>query len=86
MAYSKIHPIALALTTGVLSGSAATFVGLMAYLFYTGKPFVAMMGSMYVSYNPSLMNCALGGLGVGLNVFIATYVVVWIYNFLIDYI
>ena len=83
MAFSKIHPLALGVSVGVLSGISAFFVGVMALLFYTGKPLVGMMGSMYITYNPSLTNCVLGAVVVSINAFIGGYITSWVYNFLL---
>jgi hypothetical protein len=85
MTYSKIHPLALAITLATLSGLATTGTSLMFFIFYTGKPFVAMLGSMYVSYNPTLMNCFFAGAMVFINTFVACYIVAWVYNFLLKY-
>lgn len=86
MTYSKIHPLALAITVGVLSGLSTFFIGVAAQLFYTGKPLVGMMGTMYITYTPSLVNSALGGALVLINVFIGTFIVAWVYNFLVKHI
>ncbi|MGQ3891629.1 hypothetical protein [Legionella sp. CNM-4043-24] len=83
MAYSKLHPMALGLTLGAISGFAAFVAGLMAMAVYTGKPAVAMMGEMYVSYNPSFFNSVLGGGIVFVNAYVGAYVTAWIYNILI---
>ncbi len=85
MAFSKIHPVALGLSIGVISGLSTFFMGLLALAFYTGKPLVAMVGTMYVTFNPSLFNSALGAVVVFVNAFIGGYIAVWIYNLLIQY-
>lgn len=86
MAYSKIHPIALGLSLAVISGLATLFVGLFANVFFNGKPLVTMIGTMYVTYIPSIENCALGALMVFVGVLISGYIAAWIYNLLSDYI
>ncbi len=85
MEFSKIHPVALGLAVGVVSGLSTFFMGLLALAFYTGKPLVAMVGTMYVTFNPSLFNSVLGALAVFVNAFIGGYIAVWVYNLLIDY-
>ncbi len=86
MAYSKIHPIALGLSLAVMSGLATLFVGLFANIFVNGKPLVTMVGTMYVTYIPSIENSALGALMVFVAVLISGYIAAWIYNLLSDYI
>lgn len=83
---SKIHPIALGLTLGLLAGAAAFGMGLLALLFLNGKPLVSMLGTMYITYQPSLANSAIGGILVFLNMAIGGYITAWMYNFLIEYI
>ena len=85
MEFSKIHPVALGLAVGVISGLSTFFMGLIALAFYTGKPLVAMVGTMYVTFNPSLFNSFLGALVVFVNAFIGGYIAVWLYNLLLDY-
>ena len=83
MAFSKIHPVALGLSVGIISGLSAFFMGMLALAFYTGKPLVAMAGTLYVTLNPSFINSALAGVVVFVNAFIGSYIVAWIYNFLV---
>lgn len=83
MAISKIHPLALGITAGVLSGLGTFAAGMLAVIFYTGKPIVGMMGAMYITYSPSVINSAIGGGVVLVNAFIGAYIAAWVYNFLI---
>ena len=84
MTISKLHPTALGLSFGVISGLSVFGMGLLAQMFLHGKPLVAAVGTMYVSYNASLINSALGGVVGFVNAFIAGYIVAWIYNFLLN--
>lgn len=86
MAYTKLHPIAFGLSIAILAGVSAFLMGLFANMFFNGKPLVSMVGTMYVTYNPSLMNSALGALIVFVNALIGGYIAAWIYNFLADHI
>ncbi|KTD03453.1 hypothetical protein OQJ19_00520 [Fluoribacter gormanii] len=86
MEFSKINPLALGISISVLSALASFFMGLAAFVFYTGKPFVAMVGSIYLSYTPSLANAGLGAAIVLMNTFVSSYIAAWVYNFLLDYI
>lgn len=85
MAFGKLHPAYFGASIGIISGLATFFMGLVALAFYTGKPFVGMVGTMYVTYNPSLINCALGGALVLINAFIGGYITAWIYNLLLEH-
>ncbi|RUR13660.1 hypothetical protein [Legionella sp. km772] len=86
MAYSKIHPIALGLTLGILAGLGTLFAGLLANIFFNGKPFVTTVGSMYVTYSPTIQNSAIGGLMAFLGALVGGYVAAWVYNILCEYI
>lgn len=83
MAYSKIHPVSFGVAVGVISGLSTFFMGLMALFLYTGKPLVAMLGTMYVTYNPSLFNSVVGGVAVSVNGFIAAYIISLVYNLML---
>ena len=86
MEFTKINPLALAISVSVLSSLASFFMGLAAFVLYAGKPLVAMVGSLYLSYNPSMANAGLGAAIVFMNTFVGSYIAAWIYNFLLDYI
>lgn len=83
MALSRIHPLALGLTLGIISGLSVFIMGVLAYIVLDGKPIVSMLGTMYVTYNPTLINSILGGIIAFVNAFIAGYIAAWIYNLLI---
>lgn len=82
----KIHPVALGLSLGIISAISTFVMGLIAFILLNGKPLVSMFGTMYITYNPTLINAALGAAIVFLNAVIAGYIVAWIYNLLTDYI
>ncbi|STY29027.1 Uncharacterised protein [Legionella wadsworthii] len=86
MEFTKINPLALAISISILSGLASFFMGVAAFVLYAGKPIVAMIGSLYLSYNPSMANAGLGAGLVLMNTFVSSYIAAWIYNFLLDYI
>ena len=86
MKASKLHPLALGISLGIISGVSTFIMGLLAYLLLNGKPLVSMVGTMYLTYNPTLMNSLLGGAIVFVNGLIAGYIAAWIYNFLSEYI
>lgn len=83
--FGKIQPLSFGVSLGVISGLATFCMGLLAVAFYTGKPFVGMVGSMYVTYNPSFTNCAIGAVVVFINAAIGGYITAWVYNMLLEY-
>ncbi len=83
MTISNLHPVAFGVALGVISGVSIFGMGLLAQMFLHGKPLVAAVGTMYISYNATLINSALGGVVSFVNAFIAGYVAAWIYNVLI---
>ena len=84
MTISKINPVALGISFGIVSGLTLFGMGLMAQMFLHGKPIVAALGTMYISYNGSMMNSLLGGVIGFVNAFIAGFIAAWVYNFLLD--
>ena len=84
MRLSKLHPVALGASFGIISGVMVLGMALLAQVFLDGKPIVAALGTMYISYNTSLINSLLVGVYAFANGFVGGYVVAWIYNFLID--
>jgi len=84
MAISKLHPVALGISVGIITGVSIFAMGMMAHLFLVGKPVVAAIGTSYLTYNPSPINSALGGVLGFVNAFIGGYLAAWIYNLLID--
>ena len=84
MTVSKLHPVALGIAFGIISGLTVFGMGLFAQTFLHGQPIVASVGSMYITYNGSLIHSLLGGVVGFVNAFIAGYVAAWIYNLLID--
>lgn len=85
MKVSKLNPVALGISFGIISGLTLFSMGLLALFFLHGKPIVAAMGTMYVSYNSSFMNSLLGGLMGFVNAFIAGYIGAWLYNLFVDH-
>jgi len=86
MAFSKINPIALGLSIGILSGIVTFFASLAAFIVYAGKPIVSTLGTMYIAYNPTLANCAIGTVIVFVNSFIGCYIAARLYNGLLSHV
>ena len=84
MITSKIHPLAMGLSLGFVVGLAAFTMGLFANTFLNGQPLVAGIGAMYLSYTPSMMGCVFAGIGGFVGAFVGTYIVIWLYNQLLD--
>lgn len=83
MVYSKLQPLAFGISFGILSGLSTLCFSLLSLFFYSGKPFSGEMGSIYISYNPSLTNSLLSAVLVFINTFILSFLAAWIYNFFI---
>lgn len=84
--YSKIHPIALGVSFAIIAGIVTFLMGLSAHALFNGKPLVSMLGTMYITYNPSLLNSAIGALIAAVNGLVGGYIAAWLYNLLSDYI
>lgn len=84
--YSKLHPIALGLSFAVIAGVITFLMGLSANMFFNGKPLVSMLGTMYITYHPTVLNSAFGALIAFVNGLVGGYIAAWLYNLLADYI
>ncbi|KTD03451.1 hypothetical protein OQJ19_00530 [Fluoribacter gormanii] len=82
MKFGKIDPIALGVSLGALSGISTFFMGLMVLIFNKGKPFAGVMGTIYMTYDLSLLQCVLAGVGVFVSTFITSFLIAWLYNIL----
>lgn len=86
MKYAKLHPIAIGIAIAIIAGVSTLLMGLFINMFFNGKPLVSMIGTLYITYNPSLLNSALSALIVFVNALIGGYIAAWIYNLLAEYI
>lgn len=84
VSFSKLNPTAMALAFGIIAGIMVLISGLLLHAFLAGKPIVAAIGTMYISYNPTLINSVLCGVVSFVNVCIGVYIAIWLYNFLVD--
>lgn len=80
MEKSRIHPVALGLSLGVLWGVALLIMGLLAHLYMYGKPFVAGVGQLYIGYDASIIGSLIGGLIGFIDGFISGFLIAWLYN------
>jgi hypothetical protein len=86
MNYSKLNPVALGFTAAILAALSTFGLGLFANMFLSGKPISMMIGTVYLTYNLSVLNSLLAALVAFVNALIAGYIAAWFYNFLIKYI
>lgn len=80
MSGCRISPVALGLALGTLWGVSVLIMGLLAYAYMYGQPFVATMGNLYVGYVPSIKGSIIGGILGFINAFITGFLVGWLYN------
>ena len=80
MTKSKICPVALGLSLGIIWGMSVLLMGIMAHLYMFGKPFVAAVGALYIGYDPSIAGSIIGGLIGFVDAFIYGFLIAWIYN------
>ncbi|MCE3044223.1 hypothetical protein [Legionella sp. 16cNR16C] len=85
MEYQKLNPLALAITTSMLAGIATFCAGLLAFWMYTGKPLVAMFGSMYITVIPTITNVCIGTALIIVAGFLAAYIFSCVYNLVLDF-
>lgn len=76
----RLKPLALGLALGVFWGFWMLLMGLLAYHFSYGRPFVEAMGTLYLGYEPSIMGSLIGGIIGFVDAFIAGLIVAWLYN------
>ena len=77
----RLHPLAMALAFGTLWGIAQAITGLTAALFDYGTPWVALWGSFYPGYAPTMTGALLGLVWGFLDGFVFGYLLIWLFNF-----
>jgi hypothetical protein len=80
MSNSRLSPLALGLACGVFWGVSVFFMGLVAFFFTYGKPFVAAIGTLYIGYDPTILGAFIGGLIGFIDAFIFGLILAWLYN------
>lgn len=80
MSGCKLSPKALGLSLGILWGLSVFFLGLAAYYYSYGKPFIDTMATLYLGFEPSIKGSIIGGLLGFLNAFITGLIIGWLYN------
>lgn len=76
----KLSPMGLGLSLGILWGLSIFGMGLMAYFYAYGKPFVEAMSVLYLGYEPSIKGSILGGIIGFVDAFIMGALIAWLYN------
>lgn len=76
----KLSPLGLGLSLGVLWGLSMLFMGLAAYYYSYGKPFVEAISTLYIGYAPSIKGSILGGIIGFIDAFIMGVLIAWLYN------
>ena len=79
--YTRLHPLSFALGLGVFWAIILFVAGILAM--YTGfaQGFVSTLGSLYVYYKPNWAGCFIGAIWGFIDLFIAGYLIAWLYNF-----
>lgn len=80
MSGCKLSPVGLGLSLGVLWGLSLFILGLVAYYYTYGHPFVLAMGTVYLGYEPTIKGSVLGGIIGFLDAFITGFLIAWLYN------
>ncbi len=87
MNQSRINPMALGLSLGILSAIGVVIVGLIGYFLIPDGAVTASMGSWHIEYKKSLLGIGLAALASFINAFIGGALIAWLYNiFLPDFI
>lgn len=80
MSGCKLSPVALGLSLGIIWGLSVLCMGLMAYFYTYGKPFVDAMATLYLGYEPSIKGSIIGGVIGFVDAFIMGLLIGWLYN------
>jgi hypothetical protein len=76
----KLSPKGLGMSLGVLWGLALLIMGLLAYVYSFGRPFVDAMAIIYLGYEPSILNSILGGVIGFAEAYIVGFLIAYLYN------
>ncbi len=76
-----LHACAFGLAIGIASAIGMLLFGLSAYYYSTGHQLIALMGSVYVGYAPTIKGSFIGALWGLVEGFIWGLIIAWLYNF-----
>ena len=82
MSVSKINPLAMSITLGILSAISILTIGILTHTFLAGTPIAIAIGTVYITYSPSVLNSVIGAVFGAINGAICGYVFAYLYNFL----
>ncbi|KTD17843.1 bacteriophage holin [Legionella jordanis] len=77
---SKLSPISLGLSFGILWGLSTLIMGLIATYYSYGRPFVAAMANLYPGYAATIKGSLIGGLYGFIDAFIFGLLLALLYN------
>ena len=77
---TKLHPVSLGLAFGILWSISLVIVTILAMLYAYGTPFVALLGSVYIGYEATLLGTLIGAVWAFLDGFIGGLLLAWLYN------
>jgi hypothetical protein len=80
----KLNPAALGLTIGTMLGLTVLFLSALANTFLAGVPISLAVGSLYLTYNTTLLSCLIFGVSTFICAGGSGYLLALIYNFLSD--
>lgn len=80
MANYRLCPVSLGLSLGITWGVGVFIMGLIAYAYSYGQPFVAAVGQLYIGYAPTLLGSVIGGLIGFVDAFIGGFIIAFLYN------
>ena len=80
MSGCKLSPVALGLSFGIIWGLSVFGLGLAAYFYTYGKPFVDALATLYLGYAPSVKGSIVGGIIGFIDAFIFGFLIAWLYN------
>lgn len=76
----KISPVGLGLSLGILWGLSLLVMGLIAYFYAYGRPFVEAVATLYLGYEPSVLGSFIGGVIGFIDGFVTGFLIAWLYN------
>jgi hypothetical protein len=76
----KLSPVGLGLACGILWGISLFIMGLLAYSYSYGRPFVEAMSALYLGFEPTVKGSIIGGIIGFIDAFIMGFLIAWLYN------
>lgn len=86
MAGSKLNAVAMGASAGILSAIVVFSLSVLAHTFLTGVPVSFAVGTLFLTYNTTLLSSLILGGSALVGGFIAGFVVCYLYNFLLEWV